>query len=163
MSPMGRIGPIRSHARAEPVACSLNHFRFSGFRRYGFRRLAFPGSRFRSCFSGFRLFLPRHGAFLSTNLPSLLQCTAAIVRQMPALSAGGKSACGQENPQNSGMSVSASIWYHFLCKIFCEEFVKKDDADASHGAAWSRPAGSIVTRRPWQTGGTMRYIEITGR
>lgn len=61
MSPMGRIGPIRSHARAEPVARSLNHFRFSGFRRYGFRRLAFPGSRFRSCFYGFQVpfFSPR--------------------------------------------------------------------------------------------------------
>jgi hypothetical protein len=116
------------------------------------------------------VFLPpryRHGAFLSTSLPSFLQCTAAIVRQMPALSAGGKSACGQENPQNSGMSVSASIWYHFLCENYLRrirrKFVKKDDANASSGAAWSSPAGSIVTRRPWQTGETMRYIEIAGR
>jgi hypothetical protein len=41
--------------------------------------------------------------------------------------------------------------------------VKKDDANALPGAAWSRPAEFIVTHRPWQTGGTMWYIEIAGR
>jgi hypothetical protein len=108
---------------------------------------AFAFAWFPACLPAgrFRLLLclrHRHGAFLSTSLPSLPQCTAAIVRQRPALSAGGKSACGQENPQNSGMSVLASIWYNSIRETLYaimkspsrripEEFPKKADANVS--------------------------------
>ena len=43
-----------------------------------------------------------HGLFLLTSSFSRLHQTADIVRQMPAVSAGGKSALGQSKSQNSG-------------------------------------------------------------
>jgi len=43
-----------------------------------------------------------HGVFLLTSRLSRLHQTADIVRQMPAVSAGGKPAWGQSKSQNSG-------------------------------------------------------------
>lgn len=54
-----------------------------------------------------RVLLERHsqGVFLLTSSSSNLQYTADIVRHMPAVSAGGKSECGQRNSHISGITL----------------------------------------------------------